>query len=127
MRRAALHIISLETRRFDFRKTAAQFVFFCPPEPSKHLQKVSKSWARALKQAGIEYTRIYDLRATFSTRLNAAGVQPLIVSQLMGHATQTYTKATDEVRRDAILKLEAFVSAKIAAENTPEVPKGSVN
>jgi hypothetical protein len=36
-------------------------------------------------------------------------------------------KATDEVRRGAILKLEAFISAKIATENTPEVPKGWVN
>src|SRR5580704_9555850 len=50
------------------------FVFFYPNDPTKHLLAVRKTWARALKDAGVSPRRIYDLRSTFSSRLNAAGV-----------------------------------------------------
>ena len=68
-----------------------------------------KVWASALKTAKIEYFRIYDLRATFASRLSAAGVPDVFVSQMMGHAgglLQTYSKAITEYRREAIRKLE---------------------
>ena len=89
----------------------SDFVFPYPIDPSKHLQKVPKTWARALKEAGVEPRRIYDLRATFATRLNAAGVPQVFVDQLMGHSgglAQTYAKV-DEHKRAAIDKLEVFV------------------
>lgn len=95
--------------------TVSQFVFFYPNNPSKHLLAVRKTWARALKEAGVEPRRIYDLRSTFATRLNAAGVPHVFIEQLMGHAgglAQTYAKANEEFRREAIDKLEAFVVAK---------------
>jgi integrase len=52
-----------------------------------------------------------DLRATFASRLAAAGVPDIFISQMMGHAgglLQTYAKAITEYRRDAIRKLEAY-------------------
>ncbi|MFZ0583192.1 MAG: tyrosine-type recombinase/integrase [Candidatus Acidiferrales bacterium] len=108
----------------------SEFVFFYPLNPSKHLQKVPKSWARALKKAGIPYTRIYDLRATFSTRLNVVGIQQVIVDQLLGHSgglAQTYTKAIEEIRRDAIAKLNAFVNAQPSGETSSRDPNAWVN
>jgi integrase len=104
--------------------TVSQFVFFYPNDPSKHLRAVRKTWARALKEAGVEPRRIYDLRSTFATRLNAAGVPHVFIEQLMGHAgglAQTYAKANDEFRREAIDKLEAFITAKEkdSAQNVP--------
>jgi integrase len=91
----------------------SQFVFFYPNDPSKHLRVVRKTWARALKDSGVQQRRIYDFRSTFATRLNAAGVPQVFVNQLMGHAgglAQTYAKANDELLRAAIEKLETFMA-----------------
>lgn len=106
------------------------FVFFYPNDPAKHLRAVRKTWARALKDAGVSPRRIYDLRSTFSSRLNAAGVPEVFVEQLLGHAgglAQTYAKASDEYRRAAIDKLEAFILANTQDEKTMAAPTTWVN
>jgi integrase len=108
----------------------SEFVFFYPRNPSKHLLQVPKTWRRALKEAGVERRRIYDLRSTFATRLNAAGVPQVFIDQLMGHAgglAQTYAKASDEYRRAAIDKLEAFILAKPQDEKTATISSTWVN
>jgi integrase len=108
----------------------SEFVFFYPKNPKKHLLQVPKSWARALKDAGVERRRIYDLRSTFATRLNAAGVPQVFIDQLMGHAgglAQTYAKASEEYRRAAIDKLEAFIQSKLQEEHTSATPHTWVN
>ena len=60
------------------------------------------------------------------SRLSAAGVPDGFVSQLLGHAgglLQTYSKAVDEYRRDAIRKLEqsreAYALQHAVLEQTP--------
>ena len=57
-----------------------------------------------------------DLRHTFASRLTEAGVSPIFVAQIMGHASpnilQTYAKANDEFRRAAICSLEAHREAQ---------------
>jgi integrase len=81
-----------------------------------HLKSVRKTWTRALKNAGIAFFPIYNLRATFASRLAAAGVPDIFISQMMGHAgglLQTYAKAIMEYRRDAIRKLESFRESAI--------------
>ena len=84
-------------------------------------QSFRKSWARALKDAEIEYFPPYNLRHTFASRLNAAGASDLTITQLLGHSSpsilQTYAKAIDEGKRDAIRKLECFRSPR-----TPDAP-----
>jgi integrase len=87
------------------------YVFANLSNPQSHLKGVRKTWARALKDAQIGFFPIYNLRATFASRLSAAGVPDVFVSQMMGHARgllQTYAKAITEYRRDAIRKLEAY-------------------
>jgi integrase len=87
------------------------YVFANSSNPQTHLKGVRKTWARALKDAQIGFFPIYNLRATFASRLSAAGVPDVFVSQMMGHAgglLQTYAKAITEYRRDAIRKLEAY-------------------
>ena len=87
------------------------YVFANPSNQQSHLKGVRKTWARALKDAQIGFFPIYNLRATFASRLSAAGVPDVFVSQMMGHAgglLQTYAKAITEYRRDAIRKLEAY-------------------
>jgi integrase len=85
------------------------FVFPAPTDSAVHLSGVRRSWKTALKTAGIDFFPIYNLRATFASRLSAAGVPDVFVSQLMGHAGSllgTYSKAIMDYRIDAIRKLE---------------------
>jgi len=78
--------------------------------PSQPAKDIRKTWAKALKDAGIKYFWLYNLRHTYTSRLSAAGVPELFVAQMIGHASpsilQRYSKAIDEYRRDAIRKLE---------------------
>jgi len=88
------------------------YVFPNMRNPERHLTQIRKSWANALKLAGIPYFWLYNLRHTFASRLSAAGVSDLFVAQMIGHSSpsivQTYAKAIDEHKRDAIRKLESL-------------------
>jgi len=88
------------------------YVFPNMRNPLRPLKDIRRSWAKALRVAKIEYFWIYNLRHTFASRLSAAGVSDLLVAQMIGHSSsgivQTYAKAIDEYRRDAIRKLEAL-------------------
>ena len=79
-------------------------------DPGQPAKDIRKTWAKALKDAGIEYFWLYNLRHTYTSRLSAAGVPDLFVAQMIGHSSpsilQRYSKAIDEYRRDAVRKLE---------------------
>ena len=100
----------------------SDFVFFHPRNRAKHLLHVPKTWARSLKDAQVAKRRLYDCRSTFCSRMYAAGVQPVLIELLMGHAgsglVHTYAKVDDDFKRDAAAKLEAFIASKISAEST---------
>lgn len=103
-----------ETQLLRWRETVgpefSPFVFPNLRIPETPIKDVRHAWAKALKDAGIEYFWIYNLRHTFASRLSAAGVSDLFVAQMIGHSTpsilQKYSKAIDEYRRDAVRKLE---------------------
>jgi integrase len=86
------------------------FVFPNFRDPSRPAKDIRKTWEKALKDAGIEYFWLYNLRHSHASRLSAAGVPDLFVAQMIGHSSpgilQRYSKAIDEYRRDAIRKLE---------------------
>ena len=86
------------------------FVFPNFRDPRQPAKDVRKTWAKALQDAGLGYFVVYNLRHTHSSRLSAAGVSDLFVAQMIGHSSpsilQSYSKAIDEYRRDAIRKLE---------------------
>ena len=88
----------------------SQYIFPNMRDPVRPLKDIRRSWAKALTAAKIEYFWIYNLRHTFASRLSAAGVSDLFVAQMIGHSSpsivQTYAKAIDEHRRDAIRKLD---------------------
>jgi integrase len=95
------------------------FVFPNLRTPTRPMRDVRQTWVKALKEAGLEYFWIYNLRHTFASRLSAAGVSDLFVAQMIGHSTpsilQKYSKAIDEYRRDAVRKLE-----HMRAEHAPQ-------
>lgn len=103
----------------------SQFVFPRMDGTRNPLQGGRKSWVSALKKAGISFFPIYNLRATFASRLSAAGCPDTFVAQMMGHSTtsilSTYSKAVDEFRRDAIRKLEEHRQSANRVQN-PESP-----
>jgi len=87
------------------------YVFPNPSNRAIPLKSVRKPWVTALKNSKIDYFPIYCLRASFASRLSAAGVPDVFVSQMMGHAgglLHTYAKAIMDYRRDAIRKMEEF-------------------
>ena len=91
------------------------FVFPNFRDPSQPAKDIRNTWAKALKDAGIEYFWLYNLRHSYASRLSAAGVSDLFVAQMIGHSSpgilQRYSKAIDEYRRDAIRKLEELREA----------------
>jgi integrase len=104
------------------------YVFPNMRNPDRHMTQIRKSWANALKLAGIPYFWLYNLRHTFASRLSAAGVSDLFVAQMIGHSTpsivQTYAKAIDEYRRDAIRKMESMRRTGDSRELSPEALAG---
>jgi len=91
------------------------YVFANPNNPSVHLKSVRKTWERALKTAKLKHRPIYDLRATFASRLSAAGEPDNFVAGMLGHSSTTsisilptYAKVVDEFLRGAIQKLETL-------------------
>jgi len=107
------------------------YVFPSMNNPLKPLKDVRRSWARAVKDAGLQYFWLYDLRGTLASRLTQAGVSPLFVAQLIGHSgttiLTTYVRAVDEYRRDAIHKLENLREHHLSGqERAPKLQTGSV-
>jgi len=88
----------------------SEYVFPNLSDPSKPIKSAKKSWLTATDKAGLKPFPIYSLRATFASRLSAAGVPDNFVSQLLGHASgsllRVYSKATTQFQRDAIRKLD---------------------
>jgi integrase len=91
------------------------FVFTNFRTPGQPIRDIRKSWAETLKAAKLEYFWLYHLRHSYASRLSAAAVSDLFVTQMIGHSTpsilQKYSKAIDEYRRDAVRKLEQLRAA----------------
>jgi integrase len=63
------------------------FVFPNFRDPSQPAKDIRKTWTKALKDAGIEYFWLYNLRHSYASRLSAAGVSDLFVAQMIGHSS----------------------------------------
>lgn len=78
-----------------------------------------------LKKAGLPYIRPHDLRHTAATLLLLEGVQPLVVSEMLGHASVAFNLATyghvqAEMRkpvRDAMERLFGRKSGESVSES----------
>jgi integrase len=94
------------------------FVFPKVRTPKQPLKDVRRSWEKTLEDAKLTKFVLYNLRHTFASRHSAAGVSDLFVAQMIGHSSpsilQTYAKAIDEYRRDAVRKLEEMRAAHTA-------------
>jgi integrase len=61
-----------------------------------------KAWTNTLKKAGLPFFPVYQLRHAFASRMTAAGVSPITIAQLLGHATSQivprYAQVLDQNR-----------------------------
>ena len=83
---------------------------FTNPKTGTRYKDIKTTWHTACRNAGIDNLRIHDLRHTFGTRADDAGVPLVAISKVMGHAsiqtTMRYAHATDEGKRRAVEALE---------------------
>jgi integrase len=104
------------------------YVFPNMSDASKPMTSVRRGWARTLKDANLPFFWLYDLRHTLASRLTHAGVSPLFVAQIIGHSgtsiLNTYVRAIDEYRLDAIHKLEKLRDAHIPNHEGVRKPAG---
>jgi integrase len=137
-RRALTHMIvpltwasEVSLGRSQLHLLSPQLSQYGRPRPT-HLGSVKKACRTSLKAARIPYFPIYNLRATFASRLSAAGEPDLFVAQMMGHSSAsilpTYAKVIDEYRREAIKKLAGFRQSQGRSEvSLIAPPPGNIN
>jgi integrase len=68
-----------------------------------------KTWERALRKAGLQYFRLYDLRSTHATRLSAGGVADERVTQMLrqtdAKVLKKYSQMKLQMKREALARL----------------------
>jgi integrase len=101
------------------KEACGRWVFSSPAgpgrsaQPDRPIRGVRKAHDAAIRRAGIqEHFRLYDLRHTYATRAAQAGIDVLTLAALLGHTTvqmtSRYVHPTDQHKREAVQKLEAY-------------------
>ncbi len=95
-------------------------------EPMSDKNLFRRHFKPLLKEAELPDIRLYDLRHTCATLLLAAGENPKIVSERLGHASitltlDTYSHVLPDMQQAAVEKLEAllFKNDKATHKETP--------
>ena len=85
------------------------FLFPSDRIPDRHQTTLKTVWRKTLRRAKIPYFRIYDLRSTYATRLNAGGVADEWVTQLLRQSDaqvfKKYSQMKLQMKREALEKL----------------------
>jgi hypothetical protein len=126
------------TRQLEERLAAGQAdwnadqLVFCTTVGTSYSQTNwrKQQYMPMLKKAGLPYIRPHDLRRTAATLLLLEGVQPLVVSEMLGHAsvamasrraTQPANVCSNVPRRTACPSCHAAASSVAFAISTPTV------
>jgi integrase len=71
--------------------------------PGKQLVVIKRPFGEACKVAGLIGLRFHDLRHTATTRLADAGINIIVIAEILGHSdirtTKRYSHAMDETMR----------------------------
>lgn len=94
----------------DERVLKRAVVAFCRAAGQVPEKSVRESFMRVTRAIGCaEFTRVHDLRHLFASRAQAAGVNPILVQEMLGHTTldmtRRYTHLGIETKREALGKL----------------------
>ena len=84
-------------------------------DPNRPIVKLNNGHKNAVKRAGVESFRLYDLRHTFATRAAEAGVDIMTLAALLGHSrvqmVMRYAHPSEEHQFNAVKKIEAYRAA----------------
>jgi integrase len=77
---------------------------------------VTRAFREACERAGMRRIRLHDLRHTWASLALAAGVNPKVVSERLGHATvaftlDTYSHVLPGLQEDAAARVAALIAA----------------
>ncbi len=94
----------------DERSQKRSVVAFCRSMGQIPEKRLRSAFMELTKEIGCpEFTRVHDLRHLFSSRAQSAGVNPLLVQEMLGHAslsmTRRYTHFAMDTKREALQKL----------------------
>jgi integrase len=85
------------------------FLFPSDRIPDRHQTTLKTVWRKTLRRAKMPYFRIYDLRATYATRLSAGGVADEWVTQMLRQSDaqvfKKYSQMKLQMKREALEKL----------------------
>ena len=103
-------------------------------QPLDEQGAVRRRFKAVTKAAGLPETiRLYDLRHSCATLLLAAGVNPKVVSERLGHASivltlDTYSHVLLTLQEQAAAKLDAIMAGCNTLEtHAPSEPAGSAS
>ena len=94
-----------------------------------HPHSLSQTFDRIVRRAPVPVIRLHDLRHTHGSLLLAAGINPKVVSERLGHAqfvftVETYQHTFPSMGADAARTFEALLSPGGASENPKIVKAG---
>jgi len=111
---------AIEVLRRRLLRVEGEFVFPSTrrgKNPSTHIVKLNNAHYAAVKRAGVEFFRLYDLRHTFATRAAEAGVDIMTLAALLGHSrvqmVMRYAHPSEEHQFSAVKKIEAHRLAQL--------------
>ena len=81
------YVFTYKKKKLDKESNAVSLVV----DNDKRLDNVKKSFAKALKNAGIDHCTLHDLRHTFASHLLMNGASIKDVQELLGHKTMQMT------------------------------------
>ncbi|NTV45068.1 MAG: tyrosine-type recombinase/integrase [Chlorobiales bacterium] len=91
---------SLQCVLFDLKKVARNEYVFPNPRTGKRLHNMRKSFARAVKEAGLTDLTPHALRHVFASSLVRKGVDLYVVQKLLGHSTPQMTQRYAHLQPD---------------------------
>jgi integrase len=109
------------------RRDPERFLF--ATKKGNPLANFRRSFKRACKRAGIEGLWHHDFRRTAVTNMRKAGVHDSVIKSISGHKTDAVFKRYNQIdmddRRDAVKKLENYLSGGYEKEKREELKKVS--
>ena len=93
---------------------------------------LSHAFGKLVKQAGLEGVRFHDCRHTFASLMLLRKVSPKIVSEMLGHASASFTMDTYQhiingMQKDAVALLDEVLPVGVSATNYADSTRLSEN
>jgi integrase len=97
--------------------------FLFPGPTGKPITTIKRFWVSVCRQAGLQDTRVHDLRHTVAAMLASSGASLPLIGALLGHTqpatTARYSHLIDSAQREAIERVGAMVAQPAIAEIVP--------